>query len=147
MRSWIRSCQLKKAGYYVTQMYSQPWDKFVDQTLPKYLRMVGTGWQDNLPDLFLLLFHGTESTQPWLVSFLGKKTKAQIRCDRLIAARCSSFGKQDRPCLSDEKCCWGRQTGPGDSEGRESEPGGDGGRYKMKMKRQSVGLSAVTFCK
>lgn len=49
----------------------------------------------------------------------GKKAKTQIRCDRLIAARCGCFGKQDRLCLSDEKCSGGRQTGLGDSEGRE----------------------------
>lgn len=48
----------------------------------------------------------------------GKKAKTQIRCDRLIAARRGCFGKQDRLCLSDEKCSGGRQTGLGDSEGR-----------------------------
>lgn len=80
--------------------------------------------------------------------FPGKKAKTQIRCDRLIAVCCSCFGKQDRLCLSDEKCCGGRRTGLGDSEGRERrEEGGEGVRYKMKMKQQSVGLSGVTFCK
>ena len=47
----------------------------------------------------------------------GKKAKTQIRCDRLIAARCGCFGKQDRLCLSDEKCSGGRQTGLVDSDG------------------------------
>ncbi len=50
-----------------------------------------------------------------------KKAKTQIRCDRLIAARCGCFGKQDRLCLSDEKCSGGRQTGLGDSERGEKE--------------------------
>lgn len=99
----------------------------------------------------LLLFHGSESTRATIRLLLpGKKAKTQIRCDRLIAARCSCFGKQDGLCLSDEKCCGGRRTGLGDSEGRERErreEGGEGGRYKMKMKQQSVGLSGVTFCK
>lgn len=59
--------------------------------------------------------------------FPEKKVKTQIRCDRLIAAHCGCFGKQDRPCLSDENCSGGRQTGPGDSEGERARRGQEAG--------------------
>lgn len=49
--------------------------------------------------------------------FPVKRAKTQIRCDRLIAAGCGCLGKQDRLCLSDEKCSGGRQTALGDSGG------------------------------
>lgn len=65
------------------------------------------------------ILHGLDSTGAWSSS-PRQKAKTQIRCDRLIAACCRCFGKQDRFCLSDEKCSGGRQTGLGDSEGRES---------------------------
>lgn len=147
---------LKKAGYYcmwpryIHSPETNLWTKY-SPNIWEWWKQAGRTTCQTCFYLFLYLFswlfHGTESTQPWLVSFLGKKTKAQIRCDRLIAARCSCFRNQDRLRLSDEKCCWGRQTGPRDAGGREREPGGDGGRYEMKMKQRSVGLSAVTFCK
>lgn len=64
------------------------------------------------------ILHGLDSTGAW--SSPRKKAQTQMRCDRLIAACCRCFGKQDRLCLSDEKCSGGRQTGLGDSEGRDS---------------------------
>lgn len=113
----------------------------MDQMLPKYLRTVETGWHDNLPDLFflLLLFHGSESTRATIRLLLpGKKAETQIRCDRLIAARCSCFGKQDGLCLSDEKCCGGRRTGLGDSEGREREKRGRWRRRAVQNENETA---------
>lgn len=68
-----------------------------------------------------------------------KKAKTQIRCNRPIAACLGCLRKQDRFCLSDEKCSGGRQTGLGDSDGgrkrgreREHEVGTEEGGTKRK---------------
>lgn len=68
----------------------------------------------------------------------GQKAKTQIRCDRQIAARCGCFGKQDRLCLSDEKCSGGRQTGLWDSEGRDRERARRGRRRTVQNENETA---------
>lgn len=104
------------------------------------LGLVETGQQGNLPDFFNHHYLMVENLQHHdsLSPLPGQKAKTQIRCDRQIAARCGCFGKQDRLCLSDEKCSGGRQTGLWDSEGRDRERARRGRRRTVQNENETA---------
>lgn len=101
-----------------------PCDRFVDSNSDQILANRSVG---ELARLFFNYYYlmvenlqGCDSTAA-LSPLPRKKAKTQIRCDRPIAACCGCLRKQDRFCLSDEKCSGGRQTRLWDSGGGRGE--------------------------
>lgn len=125
---WMRAASWRNLCYFVSKLSLlmrprntlRPCDKSAPTYFKKCWKQVGRTTRQTFFCYYLMVenLQGHDSTGA-VSPFSGKKAKTQIRCDRLIAARRGCFGKQDRLCLSDEKCSGGRQTWLADSEGKE----------------------------